>query len=84
MATCIVSFVDMEGLRHAVEVEAESFYETAVVAVRTFSPGHLLQVAAPLQARRAKQARSRNSQFNPVYRYLEENPFLVAGWSEES
>ncbi len=36
MATCIVSYVDMDGLRHAVEVEAESLYEAAVLAVRTF------------------------------------------------
>lgn len=40
MAACIVSFVDMEGLRHAVEVEAESLYEAAVVAVRTFRQHH--------------------------------------------
>ena len=36
MAACIVSYLDTEGLRHTVEVEAESLYEAAVVAVRTF------------------------------------------------
>jgi hypothetical protein len=36
MALCIVSYVDTEGLRHTVEVEAESLYEAAALAVKTF------------------------------------------------
>ena len=36
MAFCIVSYLDIEGLRHTVEVEAESLYEAAVLAIRTF------------------------------------------------
>jgi len=36
MASCIVSYVDTEGLRHSVEVEADSLYEAAVFAVRIF------------------------------------------------
>ncbi len=36
VAICIVSFLDIEGLRHTVEVEAESLYEAAVLAIRTF------------------------------------------------
>ena len=36
MATCVVSFTDIEGLGHSVEVDAESLYEAAVLAVRTF------------------------------------------------
>ena len=36
MATCIVSYLDTEGLRHTVEVEAESLCEAAVLAIRTF------------------------------------------------
>jgi hypothetical protein len=31
-----VSYLDVEGLRHTVEVEAESLYEAAVLAIRTF------------------------------------------------
>jgi hypothetical protein len=27
MAACIVSFVDLDGIRHSVEVEAEGLYE---------------------------------------------------------
>jgi hypothetical protein len=40
MAACIVSYVDIEGLRHSVEVEAESLYEAVVLAVRTFKQHH--------------------------------------------
>jgi hypothetical protein len=34
--TCIVSFVDSEGIRHSIEVAAESLYEAAALAVREF------------------------------------------------
>jgi len=37
MAHCIVSYLDCEGLRHSVEVEAGSLYEAAVLALRTFT-----------------------------------------------
>lgn len=36
MASCVVSYLDTEGLRHNVEVEAESLYEAAALAIRTF------------------------------------------------
>jgi hypothetical protein len=36
VASCIVSYLDTEGLRHTVEVEADSLYEAAVLAIRTF------------------------------------------------
>ena len=36
MASCIVSYLDTEGLRHTVEVEAESLYEAAALAIRIF------------------------------------------------
>lgn len=35
-ASCIVSFVDTEGIRHTVEVEAETLFEAAALAMRTF------------------------------------------------
>lgn len=49
MASCIVSFLDTEGLRHTVEVEAESLFEAAVLAARTFkqhncAPGALSNI----------------------------------------
>ena len=36
VASCVVSYVDTEGLRHSVEVQAESLYEAAVLAIRIF------------------------------------------------
>ena len=36
MASCVVSYLDTEGLRHTVEVQADSLYEAAVLAIRTF------------------------------------------------
>ena len=36
VASCVVSYLDADGLRHTVEVEAESLYEAAVLAIRTF------------------------------------------------
>ena len=34
MANCFVSYVDVSGIRHTVEVSADSLYEAAVLAVR--------------------------------------------------
>jgi hypothetical protein len=34
--TFAMSFVDVRGIRHAVEVQAESLYEAAVLAVKAF------------------------------------------------
>src|ERR1044071_2765441 len=36
MASCVVSYLDTDGIRHTVEVEAETLYEAAVLALRTF------------------------------------------------
>jgi hypothetical protein len=36
MAPCIVSYLDTEGLRHTVQVEAGSLYEAAALAICTF------------------------------------------------
>ena len=36
MKQCVVSFVDSEGLRHAVELYADSLYEAAALALKTF------------------------------------------------
>ena len=34
--TCVVAFVDSAGIRHSVEVAAESLYEAAALAVQEF------------------------------------------------
>jgi hypothetical protein len=40
---CTVSFVDVRGIRHAVEVEADSLYEAAVLAICRFNKDPWLQ-----------------------------------------
>lgn len=55
MATCIVSYLDTEGLRHTVEVQAESLYEAAALGVRTFrqhdcEPGALSQLEVEIRS----------------------------------
>jgi hypothetical protein len=36
MASCVVSYLDSEGVRHTVEVEASGLFEAATLAIRTF------------------------------------------------
>ena len=36
MRLCTVSFVDTSGIRHSVEVQADSMYEAAAAALETF------------------------------------------------
>jgi hypothetical protein len=36
MAICIVSYLDTQGVRHTVELQAVSLYEAAVLALQTF------------------------------------------------
>lgn len=36
MASCLVSYIDSDGLQHSVQVEAEGLYEAATLAIRTF------------------------------------------------
>jgi hypothetical protein len=35
MRSCIVSFLDIDGIRHSVEVQADSLYEAVVLAFKT-------------------------------------------------
>jgi hypothetical protein len=36
MPLCIVSYADLDGVRHSVEVEAEGLYEAAVLGIAAF------------------------------------------------
>jgi hypothetical protein len=36
MRSCVVSYLDLSGIRHSVEVAADSLFEAAVLAMRTF------------------------------------------------
>ena len=49
MPLCIVSFVDLDGIRHSVEVQAEGLYEAAVLGLAAFKnhnwqPGSVVQL----------------------------------------
>jgi hypothetical protein len=48
MAACIVSFVDLDGIRHSVEVEADGLYEASVLGICAFRK-HDLQSAGLTQ-----------------------------------
>lgn len=55
MASCVVSYLNSEGLRHTVEVEAESLYEAAVLVIRTFrlhdcEPGQVSQLEVEVRS----------------------------------
>lgn len=36
MPNCFVSYLDTSGIRHSVEIDAESLYEAAALAMRAF------------------------------------------------
>jgi len=55
MAACIVSFVDLDGVRHSVEVEAEGLYEASVLGLYAFrkhelDPGGLTQLEVEVRS----------------------------------
>lgn len=54
MAACRVSYVDLEGFRHSVELEAGSLYGAAVLAVSAFKqhryePGELANLEVEIR-----------------------------------
>jgi len=48
MAACVVSFVDLDGIRHSVEVNADGLYEAGVLGLCAFRK-HDLQPAGLTQ-----------------------------------
>ncbi len=77
MAACIVSFVDLDGIRHSVEVEAEGLYEASVLGLCAFrkhelEPGGLTQLEVE------------GSQLSQAYFDCHEGSRLVATWREDS
>jgi len=45
MALCVVSFVDLDGVRHSVEIQADGLYEAAILGLHGFRK-HELNPAA--------------------------------------
>lgn len=55
VANCVVSYLDTEGFRHSVEVQAETLYEAAVLGVRAFAqhqcaPGELSKLEVEIRS----------------------------------
>ena len=55
MAACTVSFVDLDGIRHSVEVEADGLYEASVLGLCAFrkhqlEPGGLTQLEVEVRS----------------------------------
>src|SRR5438045_2695293 len=55
MAACIVSFVDLDGVRHSVEVEAGGLYEASVLGLCAFrkhdlEPGGLTELEVEVRS----------------------------------
>ena len=55
MAACIVSFVDLDGIRHSVEVDAEGLYEASVLGLCAFrkhdlEPGGLTELEVEVRS----------------------------------
>jgi hypothetical protein len=54
MAKCFVSYLEISGIRHQVEVDAESMYEAAALAVKSFKdhdcePGAMAQLEVEIR-----------------------------------
>ena len=53
--SCLVSFVDSEGIEHSIQVPAESLYEAAIEAMAAFRRGAFAEMtfgsATPLRIR---------------------------------
>src|SRR5215216_6726151 len=47
LRTCAVSFADVRGIRHTVEVQAESLFEAAILGVRTFRGDPWIEQVGP-------------------------------------
>jgi hypothetical protein len=55
MAQCVVSFVDLDGVRHSVEVQADGLYEAAVMGLCGFrkheiEPGAMAQLEVEVRS----------------------------------
>ena len=44
---CVVSFADIRGIKHSVEVEAESLYEAAVQGIRRLNQDPWMSASDP-------------------------------------
>jgi hypothetical protein len=45
--TCRVSFTDLDGIRHSVELQAETLYEAAVLGLKALTKSDWIEAVAP-------------------------------------
>lgn len=45
--TCRVSFTDLSGIRHSVEIQADSLYEAAVVGLKALKKAEWIDAVGP-------------------------------------
>ena len=55
MANCTVSYVDLDGVRHSVEVQADGLYEAALLGLHAFrklqfEPGAMTQLEVEVRS----------------------------------
>lgn len=48
---CCVTFIDLSGLKHSVELEAESVYEAAVLSLQALKKAHFIETPPGLASR---------------------------------
>lgn len=51
MKPCTVTFTDLNGLRHSVDLEADSVYEAAVLALQAFKKAAFVEVPPGIATR---------------------------------
>lgn len=75
-AVCSVPFKDERGIRHTVEVEAESLFEAAILAVRAFRKAEWISnvgPAMPLEVEVRAPATKHTMTLIQVERWLDES-----------
>ena len=73
LRSCSVSFKDVNGIKHAADVQAESLYEAAVLAVRRFREDPWLERVGPttlLQVEVREQGATHSLTLQQVERWL--------------
>ncbi len=72
--TCVVSFIDVRGIRHSAEVQADSLFEAVVLGVRVFRNDPWIDRIGPatvLDVEIREPATKHSASLQQVERYLD-------------
>jgi hypothetical protein len=72
--TCVVSFIDVRGIRHSAEVQADSLFEAVVLGVRVFRNDPWIERIGPatvLDVEIREPATKHSVSLQQVERYLD-------------